>query len=119
MCYMYLTCFIFSYAAYLFIMEEEDKQDAHLEVFSHEDSRPTESDINQDSVVYIGYSTFPIHANNQTHCSDDYKIARNIKSEHTPPENMHEYNADIENNHTVEDDIGYGLQRVKCEEEPQ
>ena len=100
-------------------MEEEDKHDAHSEVFSHEDSQPTESDINQDSVLYTASSTFPVPANNQTHCSDDYKIARNIKCDRKPPENMHEYNADSQMNHSVDDDIGYGLQRVKCEEQPQ
>ena len=100
-------------------MEEEDQYDAHSEVFSHEDSQPTVSDINQDSVLYTAPSTFQVPANNQTYCSDDYKIVPNIKYERKPPENMHEYNADIQNNHSVDDDIGYGLQRVKCEEQPQ
>ena len=85
----------------------------------HEDSQPTESDINQDSVVYTACSTFPVPANNQTHCSDDYEIVRNIKCERKPPENMHEYNADIQKNHSVDDHIGYRLHCVKCEEQPQ
>ena len=100
-------------------MEEEDKHDAHSEVFSHEDSQPTESDINQDSVVYTASSTFPVPANNQTHCSYDYIILRNLTFQCKPPENMHEYYANIQNNHSVDDHIGYGLQRVKCEEQPQ
>ena len=100
-------------------MEEEDKHDTHSEVFSHEDSQPTESDINQDSVLYTASSTFPVPANNQKHCSDDYKIVRNIKCERKPPENIHGYNADIKNNHSADDHIGYGLQRVKCEEQLQ
>ena len=100
-------------------MEEKDKHDAHSEVFSHEDSQPTESDINQDSVLHTDSSTFQVPSNNQTHCSYDYEIVRNIKCERKPPENMHEYSADIQKNYSVDDDIGYGLQRVKCEEQPQ
>ena len=100
-------------------MEEEDKHDAHSEVFSHEDSQPTESDINQDSVLYTASSTFPVPANNQTHCSYDYIILRNLTFQCKPPQNMHEYYANIQNNHSVDDHIGYGLQRVKCEEQPQ
>ena len=100
-------------------MEEEDKHDAHSEVFSHEYSQPTESDINQDSVFYTASSTFPVPANNQTHCYDDYKIVRNIKCEGKPPEHMYGYNADIQNSHSVDDDIGYGLQHVQCEEQLQ
>ena len=117
-CYTF-NLFYFQLRSISLHMEEEDKHDAHSEVVSHEDSRPTESDINQDSVLYTASSTFPVPANNQTHCSDDYKIVPNIKFERKPPENMHEYNADIEKNHTVDDHIGYGLQRVKCEEQPQ
>ena len=100
-------------------MEEEDKHDAHPEVFSHEDSQPTESDINQDSVLYTASSTFPVPANNQTHCSDDYEIVRNMKCERKPPENMPEYYANIQKNHSVDYHIGYSLQRVKFEEQPQ
>ena len=99
-------------------MEEEDKYDAHSEVFSHEDSQPTESDINQDSVLYTASSTFQVPSNNQTHCSDDY-IVPNINCEHEPPEKKHRYNADIQNNHSDDDHIGYGLQSIKCEEQPQ
>ena len=116
------TCFIFSYAVYLFIMGDTVKHDAHSEVvcrISHEDSQPTESDINQDISLYTASSTFPVPVNNTSHCSDEYKIARNVKCAHTPPENMHEYNADIQKNHNVDDDIGYGLQSVKYEEQPQ
>ena len=100
-------------------IEEEDKHDAHSEVVLHEDYQPTESDINQYSVLYTASSTFPVPANNQTHCSDDYEIVRNIKCERKPPENMHGYNADIQKNRSVDDHIGYGLERVKCEEQPQ
>ena len=98
-------------------MEEKDKHDAHSEVVSHEDSRPAESDINQYIVTYTASSTFPVPADNPTYCSYDYQIVRNIKCEYKPPENMHGYN--IQNNHSVDDHIGYGLQRVKCEEQPQ
>ena len=117
-CYTF-NLFYFQLRSISLHMEEEDKHDVHSEVFSHEDSQPTESDINQDSVLYTASSTFPVPANNQTHCSDDYKIVPDIKCEHKPPENMHEYNADIKKNRSVDDDIGYGLQRVKCEEQPQ
>ena len=99
-------------------MEQEDKHDAHSEVFSHEDYQPTESDINQDNVLYTASSTFPVPANNQTHCSGDYKIVRNMKREHTPAESIHGYNAAIQKNHSDDDD-GDGLQRVKCEEQLQ
>ena len=100
-------------------MEEEDQHDAHSEVFSHKDSQPTESDISQDSVLFTASLTFPVPTNNQTHCSDDYKIVRNITCERKPPENIHGYNADIQTNCSADDHIGYGLQRVKCEEQPQ
>ena len=100
-------------------MEEEDKHDAHSEVVSHEDSLPTESDINQYSVLYTASSTFQCPSYNQTHCSDADKIIRNITCEHIPAENMHGYNADIQKNHSVDDHIGYRLHRVKCEEQPQ
>ena len=100
-------------------MEEEDKRDAHSEVFSHENPQPTESDIIQDSVLYTASSTFPVPANNQTHCSDDYEIVRNMKCERKPPENMPGYYANIQKNHSVDDHIGYSLQRVNFEEQPQ
>ena len=100
-------------------MEEEDKHDAHSEVFSCEDSQPTESDINQDSVLYTASSSFQVPSNDQTHCSDDYIIVRNIKCESRPPENIHECNADIKKNHSDDVHIGYGLQSIKCEEQPQ
>ena len=117
-CYSF-NLFYFQLRSISLHMEEEDKHDAHSEVFSHEDTQPTESDINQDSVLYTASSTFPLPANTQTHCSDDFKIVRNIKCERKPAENMHEYNAYIQKNHSVDDHIGYGVQRVKCEEQPQ
>ena len=96
-------------------MEEKNKHDAHSEVFSREDSQPAESDINQYIVTYTASSTFPVPADNPTHCSYDYQIVRNMKCEYKPPENMHGYNAYIQTNHSVHDHIGYGLQSVKCE----
>ena len=100
-------------------MEEEDQLDAHSEVISHEDYQPTESDINQDSVLYTASSTFPVPANIPTHCSDHYKIVPNIKCARKSPENMHEYYANIQNNHSVDNHIGYSLHRVKYEEQLQ
>ena len=117
-CYTF-NLFYFQLRSISLDMEEEDKHAAHSEVVSHEDTQPTESDINRDIVLYTASSTFPVSANNQTHCSDDYIIVRNVKCERRPSENVHEYNADIKKNHSDDDDIGYGLQRVKCEEQPQ
>ena len=98
-------------------MEGKDKLDVDAEVVlqvSQQDSQPTESDIDQDTVLSTVSATFPVHANNPTYCSYDYKIIQNIRCEYELPENMHEDSAE---GHSVGDRIFSGLQSVKCEEQ--
>ena len=95
-------------------MEEEDKNDVHADVFlqvAQEDSQPTESGVNQDTVSNAT-TTFPVPADNPNYCSYDWKILLNVKCEHKLPENMHEDSTDSQKRHSIVP----GLQSVKCEE---
>ena len=98
-------------------MEEEDKDDVHAEVFlqvAQEDSQPTESGVNQDTVSNAT-TTFPVPADNPNYCSYEWKILLNVKCEHKLPENMHEDSTDIQQSRSIDS----GLQSVKCEEQIQ
>ena len=98
-------------------MEEEDKDDVHADVFlqvPQEDSQPTESGVNQDTVSNAT-TTFPVPVDNSNDCSYDWKIIQNIKCEHKLSENMREDSTDNEKGHSIVSD----LQSVKCEERPQ
>ena len=93
-------------------MEEEDQDNVHAEVFlqfPQEDSQPTKSGVNQDTVLYNATTTSPVPAYNPRYCSYDGNILQNIKSEHKLPENMHE---DSQTGRSIVS----VLQSVKCEE---
>ena len=98
-------------------MEEKHKDDVHAEVFlqvPQEDSQPTKSGVNQDTVL-SNVTTFPVTADNPSYCSYDWNILQNIKREHKLPENMCEDSTDSQNG----DSVASGLQNVKCEEQLQ
>ena len=99
-------------------MEETDKHDIQAAVVvqvSQEDSRPTESDFNQDTVLSTFSPTFTVPTNNSTYCSYDVDILQNIKCEYNPQENILEDNK----SHSVGDGVVSGLKSVKCEEQLQ
>ena len=75
--------------------------------------------MDQYTVLSTVSATFPVPANNPTHCSDDYSILQNIMCEHELPENMHEGSAHSRNVHSVDDRNVSGLQTVKFEEQQQ
>ena len=104
-------------------MEEKGKRDAEAEFVlrvSQEDSRPIESEFEQDPALSTVCAIFPVPANNPTDCSDDYKCLQNIKSEHKLAENLHENSADGQMGDPVDDDrIVSSLQSVQCEEQSQ
>ena len=63
-------------------MEGKDKRDVDAEVIlqvSQENSQPTESDIDQDTVLYTVSASVPFPTNNPTYCSHGY--AQNIMCE--------------------------------------
>ena len=97
-------------------MEEEDKDGAHTEVFlqvPQEDSQPTASGVNQDTVSNAT-TTIPVSVDNSNDCSYDWKSIQNIKCEHKLSENIPEDSTDSEKGHSIVSD----LQSVKCEEQP-
>ena len=69
---------------------------------------PTESDIDQDTVLSTVSATFPVPANNPRYCCYDYNISHKLKFE--LPENTH---------NNVDDRNVSGWQSVKCEEQGQ
>ena len=65
-------------------MEGKDKRDVDADVFLHvlqEDSQPTESDIDQYTVLSTVSATVPVPANNPTCCTYDYNISHILKCE--------------------------------------
>ena len=81
-------------------MEEENQDNVHAEGFlqvPQEDSQPTKSGVNQDTVLSNVTTTFPVAAANPNYCSYDWNILQNIKREHKLPENMCKYNTDSQN----------------------
>ena len=100
-------------------METTDKHDiqaAFVIQVSQEDSQPTESDFNQDTVLSTFSATFPVPTNNSTYCYYDH-ILQNIKCEHNLQENILEDNTGSQQSHSVGDGVVSGLQSVKCEEQ--
>ena len=101
-------------------MEGNDKHDVDAEVVlqvSHEDSQPTESDIDQAIVLSTISATVPVLGNNPRYCYYDYNMSRKLKFE--LQENTHndsEYNQQV---HSVDDRNVSCLQSVKCEEQVQ
>ena len=99
-------------------MEGKDKSDVDAAIVfdvSQEDFPPTESDIDQYTVVSTVSATFPVPANIPTYCSYDYKILHKLKCE--LPENTDSaYSRKV---HSVDDRIVSILQSVKCEEQGQ
>ena len=103
-------------------MEPTDKYEVHADVVlpvSLHDSRPAESDVNQDTVLSTISATFSVHAINPTYCTNDYNILQNIKREHKLPGDMLE-DIDIrEKDHSVGGCIVTCLQSDKCEKQLQ
>ena len=101
-------------------MEGKDRRDVDAEIVlqvSHEDSQPTESDIDQAIVLSTVSATVPVPANNPRYCYYDYNMSHKLKFE--LQENTHndsEYNQQV---HSVDDRNVSCLQSVKCEEQVQ
>ena len=101
-------------------MEGKDKRDVDAYVFLHvlqEDSQPTESDIDQDTVLSTVSATVPVPANNPTCCNYDYNISHILKCE--LPENMENDSVYNQKVHSVDVINVSGWQSVKCEEQGQ
>ena len=98
-------------------MEGKDKRDVDAEVIlqvSQENSQPTDSDIDQDTVLYTVSASVPFPTNNPTYCSHGY--VQNIRCENKLPEHMHKDSAEGD---SVDDQIVSSLQSVKCDEQVQ
>ena len=101
-------------------MEGRDQRDVDAEVVlqvSQEDSQPTESDIDQDTLLSTVSATVPFPATNPTYCYYDYNIIHNLKCE--LPENTHNDSEYYQQVPSVDDRNVSGLQTVKCEEQQQ
>ena len=96
-------------------MEEEDQDDVHAEVFlqvPQEESQPTESGVNQDTVSNA--TTFPVPVDNPNNCSYDWNVLQNIKCVDKLTENMREDSIVSGPGRSIVID----LQSVKYEEQP-
>ena len=104
-------------------MEETDKHGIQAAVVQvlHEDSQPTESDFNKDTVLSTFSATFPVPTHNSTYCSYDYNILQNIKCEQYQQENILRDSTGSQKSHSVDDGLDSGLQTqsVKCEQQRQ
>ena len=117
--YDYTYLFYFQLHSVSLHMEETDQHDIQAAVVvqvSHEDSQPTKSYFNQDTVLSTFSATFPVPTNNSTYFSYDH-ILQNIKCEHNLQENILEENTSSQHSHSVGDGVISGLQSVKCEEQ--
>ena len=101
-------------------MEGNDKRDVDADVVlqvSQENSQPTESDSDHDTVLSTISATVPFPANNPTYCYYDYNILPKLKCE--LPENTHNDSEYYQQVHSVDDRNVSDLQSVKCEEQGQ